>query len=62
MHREVTSWILAILAAGSLQFGAISLAEQRAALSHPPEKPNILVVLSNDQGYADAGVPGSKAD
>ena len=31
-----------------------------AALSRAAEKPNILVIVSDDQGYADAGFQGSK--
>lgn len=31
-----------------------------AALNHAADKPNILVIVSDDQGYADAGFQGSK--
>ncbi len=43
-----------------LAFVTVSRAADNAAAPAPTNRPNILVIVSDDQGYADAGFQGSK--
>lgn len=51
MHRSL--WMITILTAM-----ALGSSEHRLLLADEPLRPNILVILSDDQGYVDAGFQG----
>ncbi len=59
MNRQVKTTRKVFLTANVL-IAVVAIAGARRASAAPDDRPNILVIVSDDQGYADAGFQGSR--